>query len=51
MPAASSSLVVAENALPLTGGPIGTLAFLGAAAVLTGAAGVAGSRLRIRRAS
>jgi hypothetical protein len=51
VPASSGSLAVAENALPLTGGPIGTLAFLGAAAVLTGAAGVAGSRLRLRRAS
>jgi hypothetical protein len=38
-----------QEGLPLTGGPIGLLAGLGLAAVLTGSAAVAGSRLRVRR--
>jgi hypothetical protein len=46
---AASSLTVIGDSLPFTGGPIGALALLGATAVLTGAAGVAGSRLRSGR--
>jgi hypothetical protein len=42
----ASSLTVGGDSLPYTGGPIGALALLGAAAVLSGAAGVAGSRLK-----
>jgi hypothetical protein len=45
----SSSLTVGGDSLPFTGGPISALTLLGAAAVLTGAAGVAGSRLRFGR--
>jgi hypothetical protein len=48
VPASTGSLAVARDALPMTGGPIGTLALIGAATVLTGAASVAGSRLRLR---
>jgi hypothetical protein len=51
VPASAGSLTVIGNALPFTGGPIGVLAFVGVAALLTGAAGVAGSRLRVRRDS
>jgi hypothetical protein len=40
-----------KESLPFTGGPIGTLAALGLAAVLTGSAAVGGSRLRLRRDS
>lgn len=47
-PASFGSLAVARNALPHTGGPVGTLAVLGAATVLAGAAGVAGSHVRFR---
>jgi hypothetical protein len=46
---ASGTLNVIGNALPFTGGPTGALAFLGVLAVVTGAAGVAGSRVRFRR--
>lgn len=45
----ASSLTVGGNSLPFTGGPIGALALLGVAAVATGAAGVAASRLRTNR--
>lgn len=45
----AGSLTVSGGSLPFTGGPIGTLALLGAASVVTGAAGVAGSRLRANR--
>jgi len=45
----SSSLTVGGDSLPFTGGPIGALTLLGAAAILSGAAGVAGSRLRFGR--
>jgi hypothetical protein len=48
---ASATLNVIGNALPFTGGPVGALAFLGVLAVVTGAAGVAGSRLRFGRSS
>ncbi len=48
VPDSAGSLAVARDALPFTGGPIGTLALVGATAILTGAAGVAGSRLRFR---
>jgi hypothetical protein len=41
---ALGALTVAGNSLPFTGGPIGALTLLGAGAVLTGAAGIAGSR-------
>jgi hypothetical protein len=51
VPASAGSLTVIGNALPFTGGPIGVLAVVGVAALLTGAAGVAGSRLRVRRDS
>ncbi|GAA4498595.1 hypothetical protein GCM10023191_044090 [Actinoallomurus oryzae] len=47
--AAASSLTVAGDSLPFTGSPIGVLALLGATAVLTGAAGIAGSRFRFGR--
>lgn len=40
---------VLGRSLPFTGGPIGAMAFLGAGAVLIGAAGLGGSRLRLRR--
>jgi hypothetical protein len=46
---AAGSLTVAGDSLPFTGGPIGVLALLGATAVLTGAAGIAGSRFRFGR--
>jgi hypothetical protein len=46
---ASATLNVIGTALPFTGGPTGALAFLGVLAVVTGAAGVAGSRVRYRR--
>ena len=46
--AASISSSMKEN-LPFTGGPIGSLAAIGLAAVLTGSAAVGASRLRIRR--
>ncbi|MFB9839213.1 hypothetical protein, partial [Actinoallomurus acaciae] len=46
---ATNSLTVVGGSLPFTGGPIGALALLGATAVLTGAAGVAGSRFRFGR--
>lgn len=46
---AAGSLNVIGSSLPFTGGPIGVLALLGATAVLTGAAGVAGSRWRAAR--
>jgi hypothetical protein len=48
---AAGSLTVLGNALPFTGGPIGALAFLGVAAIVTGAAGVAGSRLKTARSA
>jgi len=38
-----------RESLPFTGGPLGTLAGIGLAAVLTGSAAVAGSRLRAGR--
>ncbi len=47
-PASAGSLAIAKDALPYTGGPIGAMALVGATAVLAGAAGVAGSRLRLR---
>ncbi len=50
-PASSGSLAVVQNDLPTTGGPLGVLALIGAAAVLTGAAGMAGSRLRLKARS
>lgn len=46
---AAGSLRVIGGSLPFTGGPIGVLALLGATAVLTGAAGVAGSRWKAAR--
>jgi hypothetical protein len=46
---ATNALTVVGGSLPFTGGPIGALALLGATAVLTGAAGVAGSRFRFGR--
>jgi hypothetical protein len=46
---AASSLTVIGDSLPFTGGPIGALTLLGATAVLTGAAGVAGSRRKAGR--
>jgi hypothetical protein len=46
---AAGSLRVIGGSLPFTGGPIGMLALLGATAVLTGAAGVAGSRWKAVR--
>lgn len=46
---AAGSLRVIGGSLPFTGGPIGVLALLGATAVLTGAAGVAGSRWKAVR--
>jgi hypothetical protein len=42
----SATLNVIGTALPFTGGPVGVLALLGVLAVVTGAAGVAASRLR-----
>jgi hypothetical protein len=47
-PSASSASIV-KRTLPITGGPLGTLAGLGLAGVLTGAGAVAGSRFRERR--
>jgi hypothetical protein len=41
---AAGSLTAIGGSLPFTGGPIGALTLLGAAAVLSGAAGVAASR-------
>lgn len=43
---ASGSQVHGAGSLPFTGGPIGSLAFLGAMSILTGAAGIATSRVR-----
>jgi hypothetical protein len=45
----ANSLTIGGGSLPFTGGPLGTLALLGAAAVVTGAGGVAASRLRTNR--
>jgi hypothetical protein len=45
----AGSLTISGDSLPFTGGPVGTLALLGVAAVVTGAAGVAASRLRTNR--
>jgi hypothetical protein len=47
----ANALTVIGDALPFTGGPVGALALVGAAAVLTGAASVAGSRFRFGRDS
>lgn len=47
--AAASIPSTMEESLPITGGPIGTLALAGLAAVLTGSAAVGASRLRPRR--
>jgi hypothetical protein len=38
-----------KESLPFTGGPIGALATIGLAAVLTGSAAVGASRLRFAR--
>jgi hypothetical protein len=46
---AAGSLTAIGDSLPFTGGPIGALTLLGAAAVLTGAAGVAASRRKAAR--
>jgi hypothetical protein len=48
-PQAANSLTAGGTSLPFTGGPIGALALLGATSVLTGAAGIAGSRLKTGR--
>lgn len=51
-PTATGSTAVGNNkSLPFTGGPIGSLVFLGALSVLTGAGAVGASRLRVRRES
>jgi hypothetical protein len=52
-PTATGSITATgkSESLPFTGGPIGSLAFLGVLSVLTGAAGVGASRLRVRRES
>lgn len=52
-PTANGSFTAVHNgSLPFTGGPIGSLAFLGALSVLAGAAGVGASRkMRVRHES
>lgn len=45
----AGATTAAGDSLPFTGGPVGTLALLGAAAVVAGAGGVAASRLRMNR--
>jgi hypothetical protein len=52
-PAATGSITAGgdNGSLPFTGGPIGSLAFLGALSVLTGAGAVGASRIRVRRES
>jgi hypothetical protein len=52
-PTATGSITAVgkSQSLPFTGSPIGTLAFLGVLSVLTGAAGVTASRVRVRRES
>ena len=47
--AAAGSLTAIGDSLPFTGGPIAALTLLGATAVLTGAAGVAGTRRKAAR--
>jgi hypothetical protein len=50
VPGASASISSSmQESLPITGGPIGTLALIGLGAVVAGSAAVGGSRLRLRR--
>lgn len=48
LPAGKAELQTIDSALPYTGGPIGAMAFLGAIAVVTGAAAVIGARPKAR---